>query len=216
MYDLPYFKAAHYPQVLAFMKAHPFVTICGTASNGQVVATQVPVLFEERDGVLHLLAHVMRKTDHHLAFLKNPNVLVMFTGPSAYVSASWYAQPQVASTWNYQTVQARGLLRLEAEGSNSLLMKQLAALTLQFEQNADSPSLVNWLPDAYVQQHSQAIVAFDVEVTDLRHVFKLSQNRSAPDRAAIIARLAAKPHTAAMAKAMREFYDDNTAQAAEG
>ena len=206
MYNLPYFKAHSPEQVLAFMKAHPFVTLCGVDAEGQVAATHVPVLFAEREGKLFLQAHIMRQTDHHKAFLQQPQVLVIFNGAHAYVSASWYANARVASTWNYQSVQARGILRFEQDGSNALLMNVLQQLTAQFEGDAHSPSLMEHLPEAYVAQHMKAIVAFEIEVTDIQHVFKLSQNHDAENRRSIIAHLAANAQTAAMAATMTAYY----------
>jgi transcriptional regulator len=41
----------------------------------------------------------------------------------------------------------------------------------------------------YLQKHMPAIVSFTIEVSDLQHVCKLSQNRSEQDQEAIIAQL---------------------------
>ena len=38
---------------------------------------------------------MMKNTDHHKAFAQNENVLVIFTGPHCYVSASWYVKKEV-------------------------------------------------------------------------------------------------------------------------
>jgi len=77
------------------------------------VATQVPLFIDiNEDGKILLSGHIMRKTDHHKAFEKNENVLVLFTGPHSYVSASWYTAPQTASTWNYMTVHVKGKISL--------------------------------------------------------------------------------------------------------
>ena len=175
MYNLPYFKANHPQEVFDFMQAHPFVMLI---SNGDPypVATQVPVLLEEREGRLFLQAHIMRKTDHHLALEKDPNVLVVFSSAHAYVSASWYTNPQQGSTWNYKAVHAKGTLRFT---SNEQLLQILAALTEKFENNPESPSLMQHLPNSYVQSLLKAIVGIEIEITGLDHVFKLSQNRDA-------------------------------------
>ena len=70
MYSLKHFKADNQEEVLAFMKAHPFITLCGVDENNESVATHLPVLFEERNSKLYLLAHAMRKQDHTIAFEK--------------------------------------------------------------------------------------------------------------------------------------------------
>jgi transcriptional regulator len=175
MYHVPYFKANENSEVLAFMKAHPFVTICGIDKNNLPVATHIPVLIEEREGKLFLQAHIMRKQDHHLAFEGNSNVLVIFQGANAYVSSSWYHNDDRGSTWNYQAVHAKGQLRFLSEDE---LLNLLSNLTAHFEKDPDSPSQVKNLTDDYMKSNMKAIIALEIEVTDLQHVFKMSQNRN--------------------------------------
>ncbi|HMO34153.1 MAG TPA: FMN-binding negative transcriptional regulator [Lacibacter sp.] len=186
MYDVPYFKATDPAELRAFMQAHPFALLAGVNANRQPVATQVPVFTDERDGRLFITGHIQRKTDHHRAFEQHPDALLVFTGPHAYVSASWYSDPQQASTWNYMSVHARGRLRFLNEEE---LLRLLERTTAHFENNPHSPAGFHHLPPAYVQQHMKAIVAFEVQVQQLEHVFKLSQNRDRQSYDTIIDRL---------------------------
>ena len=156
------------------MKQHPFIVLCGTDSAGKPVATHIPALIEEREGKLFLLAHTMRKQEHTKAFESNADVLAIFQGAHTYVSASLYENKQVASTWNYQAVHAKGVLKFLGEkGLHSLLVR----LTDHFENNPHSPASVNNMEESYVSNMMKAIVAFEIEVTFVEHVFKLSQNR---------------------------------------
>lgn len=174
MCGLPYFKAENDKEVINFMHQHPFITLTGVDANNQPVATHVPVLFEEREGKLFLLGHIMKSTDHHNAFNQNENILVIFTGPHTYVSASWYKDQKQASTWNYMAVHAKGKLKfLQDEAMLSILHKT----TAYFENNPSSPSLVEHLSTDYISRLMKAIIAFEIEVTEIAHVFKLSQNR---------------------------------------
>jgi transcriptional regulator len=174
MYNMPYYIEKDLAVLKSFMQEHPFVILCGADSNGFPVATQVPVLIKQRDEKLFLHGHIMRQTDHHKAFVSNPKVLALFTGPHTYVSASWYTNKQQGSTWNYMTVQAKGKLRFLDEAA---LLDLLRELTAHFENNPSSPSLFEHLPDDYVNRMSKVIVAFEMEITELNNVFKLSQNR---------------------------------------
>src|SRR5450432_3395862 len=126
MYNIPYFKASGEKEVIDFMHHHPFIILCGIDENNKPVATHVPVLFEERDDKLFLLAHVMRKQEHTNAFANNQNVLAIFYGPHTYVSASWYENKISASTWNYQAVHASGILKFL---SGEKLLEVLTKLT---------------------------------------------------------------------------------------
>lgn len=189
MYNVPHFKTQDQEEILAFMQAHPFVMLCGVDDHHLPVATQVPVLIEQRNDKLYLLAHVMRKQDHTKAFEANPNVLAVFYGAHTYVSASWYENKQVASTWNYQAVHARGILTfLDDAGLHNVLTR----LTAAFEQNEHSPSLVHKMDETYVKNNMKAIVAFEIEITHVQHVFKLSQNRDEKSYENIIGQLSQK------------------------
>jgi transcriptional regulator len=172
MYNLPYFKETDSEKIRQFMHQHPFAMLIGSAGN-MPVATQVPLLIEEKSGRLFLKGHIMRNTDHHKALEQNGNVLCVFTGAQAYVSASWYQDPHVGSTWNYMSVHAKGMLRFVDEAS---LIEILRQTTAHFENNPHSPSLFHHLPDAYVQRLVKAIAGFEIEVRASENVFKLSQN----------------------------------------
>jgi transcriptional regulator len=174
MYSLPYFKEKDLAVVKKFMQQNPFVLLCGCDENNKPVATQVPLLMEEKEGKIFLYGHVQRKTDHQLAFDQNANVLAVFTGPHTYVSASWYSDQQTASTWNYMAVHAKGVLHFLGDDA---LLGILSKTTSHFENNIHSPSLVEKMPEEYVQKMMKAIIAFEIEVTHLDNVFKLSQNR---------------------------------------
>jgi transcriptional regulator len=194
MYNLPYFKEKDLAVVKQFMKANPFAIITGCDANNQPVASQVPLLLEERDEKLFLLGHVQRKTDHQLAFEQNPYMLAVFTGPHTYVSASWYSNPQTASTWNYVSVHAKGMVKFLGD---TALLNILSRTTALFENDAHSPALVEKMPEDYVSKMMKAIVAFEMEVTHLDNVFKLSQNREKESYTAITDKLKAQGGQAA-------------------
>jgi len=187
MYNLPYFKEKTQQVVLDFIHQHPFSFICGCDENGKPVATQIPVFIEERAGKLFMTGHIMKQTDHHKAFEKNANVLCVFTGHHSYVSASWYSNPNQASTWNYMSVHVKGQLRfLDEQGLIDVLKKT----SLHFENNnPHSPTTFDNLSEEYRTRLMKAIVAFEVEVEEIDNVFKLSQNRDKESYRHIIEKL---------------------------
>ncbi len=174
MYNLPHFKEKDQAVVVEFMKQHPFAMLIGCSANIPA-ATQVPLLIEERGGKMILSGHIMRKQDHHQAFEKNPQVLVVFTGPHTYVSATLYSDPHQESTWNYMSVHARGTIQfLDEKG----LEDSLRRLTLRYENNnSGSATIFDNLPDEYRRKLMKSIIAFEIEIQSLENVFKLSQNR---------------------------------------
>jgi transcriptional regulator len=175
MYDLPYFKEQDENVIIEFIDQHPFAFLSGCDAENKPVATQVPVFIEQEGEKKILRGHIMKNTDHHKAFEHNPNVLVVFTGAHTYVSATWYSDPHQASTWNYMSVHVKGQIRfLGFEGLVSVLKKT----SLHFEKNdRNSSTVFDNLPLEYKERLMKAIVAFEIEVTEIQNVFKLSQNR---------------------------------------
>ena len=127
----------------------------------------------------------MKETDHYKAFLENENVLVIFTGPHSYVSASWYVTKNVASTWNYMDVQAKGKIKLTGDAETKKIIENI---TNKYEP-AESEAAFDKLPKEYVERLSKAIIGFNIEVESLENVFKLSQNHSEETRKQIIENL---------------------------
>jgi|SRR6185436_2649576 len=186
MYNLPHYKEHDQSKIIEFMKGHPFAMLIGCADD-RPAATQIPLLFDEREGKMILLGHMMRKMDHQLTFEKNSQVLVIFTGPHTYVSASLYTDPHQGSTWNYMSVHVRGTLRfLDQQGLENALRK----LTLHYEKNnAHSPTVFDNLSEDYRSKMMKSIVAFEIEVDSMEPVFKLSQNRDKESYGHIIGHL---------------------------
>ena len=187
MYNLPHYKEKDTQVVFDFIHQHPFAFIAGCSDQGKPVATQIPVFIEERNEKLYLTGHMMKQTDHHKAFEQNAHVLCVFTGHHTYVSASWYSNPSQASTWNYMSVHVKGQLRfLDQQGLIDVLKKT----SLHFENNnRQSPTAFDNLSPEYTSRLMKAIIAFEVEVEEIDHVFKLSQDRDKESYQHIIRKL---------------------------
>lgn len=175
MYNMPHFKENDKELLLNFIKRYPFAFMSGADLQGKPVATQLPVILLEKDNKWYVQGHMMRKTDHHKAFLENPQVLLVFTGPQAYVSASWYSHPHEGSTWNYMSIHLQGEIRFMETDELTDFMRRFS---LYFENNnTASPTVFDNLPAAYTKQMMPAIAGFELEINELKNVFKLSQNR---------------------------------------
>ena len=188
MYKFSYYTEEDEAKVIAFMKENSFVIITGTGEQ-YPVATHVPLNIElQEDGKVILSGHMMRKTDHHLAFEKNENVLVIFTGPHAFVSASWYTNPAMGSTWDYMVVHAKGKIRFADEEGTYQAVK---ATSDKYE-GKETIAAFDKLPPEYIQHMVKAIIGFTIEVETLDNVFKLSQNRDKASQENIISQLKKK------------------------
>lgn len=184
MYKFSYYTEQDQQKVIEFMKANAFAFITGIGEN-YPVATQIPVSVVIKDDTIFLQGHIMRKTDHHLAFEKNDHVLVLFTGPHCFVSAGWYTNPSVGSTWNYMTVHAKGKISFTDEAGT---LDAVKAVSDKYEGTEGAGAYDN-LPKEYIDHMVKAIVGFTIEVESLDNVFKLSQNRDEMSQKNIIAQL---------------------------
>jgi transcriptional regulator len=193
LYKVAHFSSEEKATLLAFMQQYNFAQITGMG-NDYPVATQIPLLLDvQADGSIYLLGHIMRKSEHHIAFEQHPKVLVSFTGPHAYISANLYNIQQSAGTWNYMTVHAQGIVHLLDEAGTQDAIHQLTA----HYENAESPAAFEKISPVYIQPLLKAIVGIRIAVTQLDHVFKLSQNKPADTQARIIEALRLQQDTTA-------------------
>jgi transcriptional regulator len=184
MYKLPYFTESDEEKVFKFLQKNPFAIITGIYNNFPV-ATHVPLEIKKGKDKIILTGHIMRETDHYKAFLENENVLVIFTGPHCYVSASWYVTKNVASTWNYMEVHARGKIKLTGDAETKKIIEDI---TNRYE-TSKSEAAFDKLPKDYIERLSKAIIGINIEVQSLENVFKLSQNHDKTTRKQIIENL---------------------------
>lgn len=117
-------------------------------------------------------------------WLDGATALVTINGPDAYVSPRWYAERGTVPTWDYVSLEIEGRVRrMDQDGLNALLYtlidKQEARLGGEQWSGEETP------PDVWRKLLS-AIVGFELEIQAWRPTLKLSQNKSAEDRARIV------------------------------
>lgn len=166
-----------------------------TLDDGRPFASHVPFLYDRDANVLH--AHVARANPQWQQFGATREVLAIFQGPHGYVSPTWYVDPGVP-TWNYAAVHVYGTATAIEDADATA--RHVEALAARFEQQSPSP----WVP-SYDKRRLAGIVGVEIAVTEIQGKLKLSQNRSAADRAQVIARLEASgsDNDAALARLMK-------------
>lgn len=162
-----------------------------TCAEGVPVATHLPFEYVENgNGEKFLYGHLARGNPQWRAFEPHTEVLVIFSGPHAYVSAQWYNHVNVP-TWNYVTAHLYGKPRIieahdELHDTLKRLVDQNEATT-----NPDSPYTLEDLPQEYLRAQMRGIVGFEIRITRMEGKFKLSQNREREDFENVIAKLRA-------------------------
>ena len=191
---IPASHAEHRPEVLyEFLRAHPFAVLV-TASADGLVATHLPIVLDQTRGPHGTLeGHIARANSQHRQPSVTSEALVIFSGPHAYITPSWYPSKaehgKVVPTWNYVAVHAYGVLRFRDD--DEYLQRHLAQLTRQQEGGREKPWAVGDAPAEFIAQQRRAIVGVELEITRLEGKWKMSQNRSANDIDGVVAGLAA-------------------------
>ena len=198
-----------------FMEAHPLGTIVTASSVHGLYATPLPLLIDRARGALGVLqGHIARANPHHERAAREEPALVIFSGPNAYVTPTWYPSKQehgkVVPTWNYVAVHATGVLRFIDE--HDFLMAHLDRITDRHEASQAHPWAMHDAPRDFLEQLARATVGVEIEITALEGKYKLSQNRSAADAHGVITGLDASssPHDRAVADAMRVRAEPDT------
>ena len=185
MYIPEDFKETDPERIAALIKAYPFGMLI-TAPDGVPVVSHLPFLFDRfADSAGKLLGHMARENPQWQHFSAGSEVLIVFHGPHAYISPTWYASPGVP-TWNYAVVHLRGKPHLIENQSNLKIL--LERLTHVHESNLPNP----WEPKLTGDRQEkllEMIVGFEIDITDMQGKFKLSQNRSLEDRQRVMQKL---------------------------
>lgn len=174
-------------QVVSFMKKYSFATIV-TVKDNVPVATPLPFVVKVVGDQLILRSH-FAKANPQADDIGNSRALVIFAEPHAYISPSNYEKEQNVPTWNYIAVHAYGNCNLlDGELNKAEVLEE----TIKYYE-ATYLSQYNNLNDEYKHKMMNGIVAFEMAIDDLQAKRKLSQNRSAVEKANIIQSLNQSP-----------------------
>jgi len=199
-----------------------FVAAAGAAhlvtfDGAELTATLLPVLWDQDDGTSHtghtsgngngagagtgygrLLGHIALANRQWETAQPGVPALAIVTGPQAYISPSWYAAKRehgrVVPTWNYVTVHFTGAVTFHRDPE--WLRGLVTRLTTKYEGPRDQPWHVTDAPPAFIDGQLRGIVGVEMTVTRVEAKAKLSQNRSAADRAGTIEGLRGEDDTA--------------------
>jgi transcriptional regulator len=212
MYLPGHFKEDRIEVLTSFIRDHPLATLVSLADDG-LFATHLPMLWDPAPEPFGTLTgHIARPNPHGRTARPDADSLVVFSGPQAYVSPSWYATKRehgkVVPTWNYVAVHASGPLRTIDDAT--WLRAFVTRLTEIQERLLPEPWRVTDAPARFIEQMLKGIIGIEVPIRRLEGKWKLGQNRSDADCAGAIAGLAARgdADSTAVATAMRASLRD--------
>lgn len=187
MYEPTHFVEDNLETIHALIRACPLGLLI-SADGNDLQANAVPFILNADAGPKGVLkAHVARANPQWQHLKDGARALVVFQGPDAYVTPSWYAAKKehgkVVPTWNYAMVQVRGTVTIHEHPQ--WLMPQVTALTETHESGRAEPWTVSDAPERFVDMQMRAIVGIEIAIEDIRGKWKVSQNRSEADKAGV-------------------------------
>jgi transcriptional regulator len=207
VYLPPHFTAPDADGVAAFVDAvaaADLVTFDGT----KPLASLIPIIWdrdttgrsdtgERSDTGKHgrLLGHLALANPQWESVTAGSNALAIVHGPQAYVSPNWYPSKarhgRVVPTWNYVTVHFTGPLTVHRDPE--WIRDVVTRLTRRHEGDRPAPWAVTDAPPDYINGQLRGIVGVELTIATVEAKHKLSQNRSAGDRASVAAALRDEP-----------------------
>ncbi len=182
MYIPKHFVVEDQEAIYDFIDHHGFGILFST-HDGRPVASHLPFELKRDEGCLY--GHFARANEQWQE-IANQEALIVFHGPHAYISSSWYETNQSVPTWNYVAVHAYGRIELIEDGQE--VMRSLKRLVEKYEQPNSSYKLDETNRE-FTEKLSRGIVAFRMKIDRLEGKWKLSQNHSEERQRSIIAHL---------------------------
>lgn len=201
MYIPKYFKVTNNDEIWDFAQNHSFGTIIST-EQGKPIATHLPLGVNKKGDDYYITGHMAYGNPQWRTFETCEDVLVMFQGPHAYVSSSWYSHENVP-TWNYQAIHMYGKASILDKNE---LIEELTRMLEKYEQNREKPVLWDKIPPELLETQLKGIVGFKIKVEEIQAAYKLSQNRNETDYMNIIEKLQneGNPNSKQMAELMEK------------
>ena len=187
MYIPGSFSETDIQMLTGLIQRYPLGLLVTSGSSG-LLASPIPFLYRAKDGKSILVTHLAKANPHWKDLVGLKECLVVFQGAENYVTPDWYPSKQtthkVVPTWNYEMVQVRGIPTVIE--SSDWLGSQVADITDSMEQKRKKPWKVADAPPDFIETQLKAIAGLEIEVTEIKGKWKMSQNRSAEDASGVV------------------------------
>lgn len=204
MYIPKLYRNNNIEEVRSFISENNFGILISHV-EGRIWGTHIPLVLDRNASGRDVLHGHMARSNPQWKEMEDMELMVIFQGPHAYISPSWYTDANVP-TWNYLSVHIYGKARIQSQGE---LFRSLSKLVDKHETHSAEPVSVNTIP-IEVLQDNMGLVGFEIEITEIHSARKLSQNRNDADHHRIIEELEKEMDTNARAVA-NEMKKDRTA-----
>jgi transcriptional regulator len=146
----------------------------------------------------------MAKANPQWASLAGQEVLMIFPGPHAYISPTWYGELETVPTWNYVSVHVYGrFIPITDEKEITGILRKMSGF---YEGSQPQPWDMGKLPWDFFEKLLKQIVGFHIEISRMQGKWKLNQNHSKERREKVIRGLESlkDPDSHEIARLMKE------------
>ncbi|RNB84747.1 FMN-binding negative transcriptional regulator [Brevibacillus fluminis] len=183
MYIPKYYRMEH-DKAVQLMKSNPFALLI-TVDGYRPLATHIPLEIREDEGKIYATGHIAYGNMQKKTLENNREVLLVFQGPHAYISSSWYEIEEVP-TWDYLAVHAYGTARVI---SGDELKSALETMLAHYESHRENGRLWDSFDLELLESEMKGIVGFEIEITSIQGAAKMSQTHSDTDYKSIVGKL---------------------------
>ena len=181
MYIPEDFKETNRRKIFEFISNNDFGIMVATI-NGEMQAVHIPFLVLENENGILLKGHFAAGNKLSEAVKNKNEVLVIFHGPHAYISSSWYHHVNVP-TWNYIAVHCYGKLNPVSDEKTQSILKETM---LRYETSREGGMKWEQYSEKLISGLTKELIAFEIETGRVEAKYKLSQNRSSKDFQSVI------------------------------
>lgn len=174
----------NHDEAVQMMKSYPFALLI-TGDENRPLATHIPLEIREDAGKIYATGHIAYGNIQKKTLDNNRNVLLIFQGPHAYISSSWY-ECQEVPTWDYLAVHAYGTARILTQDE---LISALDTMLKHYESHRENGRLWHTFNPELLEREMKGIVGFEIEITSIQAAAKMSQNRNNTDYKSIVGEL---------------------------
>ncbi len=139
-------------------------------------ATHLPFVLEEDDGGQDSIIGHMAKANDQWKHADGHEVLIVFHGPHAYVSPTWYQEEDVVPTWNYAVVHAYGTFEVVRDKTETV---DIVNRIVDYYESFESQPWTTDFTNSYNRKMIRGVTAFRIKIARVEGKWKMGQNRPA-------------------------------------
>ncbi|AWV87007.1 FMN-binding negative transcriptional regulator [Acinetobacter radioresistens] len=189
MYILNDFQEVRTEEIMNLIKNYPLACIVANTKDG-LIATHVPLIMKTDNT---LIGHIAVNNDMRILVSDDQEVLCIFKGEDAYISANYYPSKfedhKKVPTWNYQVVHIYGNINYFIDNKSKLSAVGMLTKISEEKANGNSGWKMSDAPKEYLMDQLKELIVFEINISRIQAQSKLSQNREKKDFDSVIKNL---------------------------